>query len=33
MISDSPYQDLGPRSEASGLWYEVFAGNFAGRPR
>jgi D-glycero-D-manno-heptose 1,7-bisphosphate phosphatase len=32
MISDSPYQDLGPRSEASGLWYEVFAGNFAGRP-
>ena len=32
MTSYSPEQDLGPHSAASGLWYEVFAGNFAGRP-
>jgi D-glycero-D-manno-heptose 1,7-bisphosphate phosphatase len=32
MIADSPDQDLEPRSEASGLWYEVFTGHFTGRP-
>jgi D-glycero-D-manno-heptose 1,7-bisphosphate phosphatase len=32
MIADSPDQDLEPLSEASGLWYEVFTGDFTGRP-
>jgi D-glycero-D-manno-heptose 1,7-bisphosphate phosphatase len=32
MIADSSDQDLEPHSEASGLWCEVFAGNFADRP-
>jgi hypothetical protein len=32
MISDSQEQHLGPRSGASGLWCEVFTGNFADPP-
>lgn len=32
MTSGSVGQDAEPRSEASGLWHEVSAGNFTGRP-
>lgn len=32
MMADAPRRQHGTRNEASGLWYEIFAGDFENRP-